>query len=285
MNNNSFGIMFHYFHKGKQIQGSLSSKQFEDIIKHLEIVPAKEWLKTRKGVCLTFDDGLINQYQIALPILKKYNLTAFWFINSAPLVGDIVPLEVYRYFRNKYFKSINEFYEEFFNLTPDVHVPHDYLSEYPFYSKNDIKFRFIRDRILDTDLYHHIMDKLMESKKINTDKLIDKLWMNSHQIQDLHNNDHIIGLHSHTHPTTLSNLTQLDQLKEYKYNLNILMYMLGDIPTTMSHPCNSYSNITLDILKRLGIKLGFRSNNIKKDYSLLEYPRKDCMLMSLKEKE
>lgn len=43
----------------------------------------------------------------------------------------------------------------------------------------------------------------------------------------------------------------------------------------MSHPCNSYNNDTLMILKDLGIKIGFRANLAKDVYSNFEIPRVD----------
>ena len=43
----------------------------------------------------------------------------------------------------------------------------------------------------------------------------------------------------------------------------------------MSHPCNSYNNYTLEILKKLDIKLGFRANLVKGYNSEYEIPRID----------
>ena len=43
----------------------------------------------------------------------------------------------------------------------------------------------------------------------------------------------------------------------------------------MSHPCNSYSEDTLQLLEGMGIKIGFRSNLTERQHSDLEYPRED----------
>ena len=46
-------------------------------------------------------------------------------------------------------------------------------------------------------------------------------------------------------------------------------------PQVMSHPSNSYSDVTLDILSRLGVRLGFQSNMVRPGETKLEYPRED----------
>ena len=73
------GIMFHHFHKNKKTyQGSINANDLEKIILFIvrkNIINADEWLKEYliKGnklrkVCFTFDDCLISQFKIALPI-------------------------------------------------------------------------------------------------------------------------------------------------------------------------------------------------------------------------
>tara|TARA_Y100000590_G_C15039663_1_gene758367 strand:+ start:108 stop:386 length:279 start_codon:yes stop_codon:yes gene_type:complete len=78
------GIMFHHFHdhkKHKISQGSISKEQFLKIINFIgrkNILDADEFInkynnKTLKKnhVCLTFDDGLLSQFDIAISLLKK----------------------------------------------------------------------------------------------------------------------------------------------------------------------------------------------------------------------
>ena len=91
----SHGLMFHRLcntKKDLKIPGTLTKKNFEDIIKFVNpkrILNPIVWLdKLKKNqlkkndLCLTFDDGLSNQKKIALPILNKYKLKAFWFIHT-----------------------------------------------------------------------------------------------------------------------------------------------------------------------------------------------------------
>jgi hypothetical protein len=71
----------------------------------------------------------------------------------------------------------------------------------------------------------------------------------------------LIGLHSHTHPTVMEKLPYDDQKNEYKKCLNKISLLLNKPKNQikyMSHPCGSYNNYTLEILKNLGIELGFK---------------------------
>jgi len=98
------GIMFHHFHDDKHVngQGAISAQQLEHIIEHYgnRLLSANEWFSKAKAnclderdVCLTFDDALLCQYDIAVPVLEKHNLTAFWFVYSSVLGGGLKNLK------------------------------------------------------------------------------------------------------------------------------------------------------------------------------------------------
>ena len=110
--------------------------------------------------------------------------------------------------------------------------------------------------------------------------------MNNEHIVKMRKLGHLIGLHSHTHPTVLEELSLEEQTDEYSKNITILSKILNcdkkEIKS-MSHPCGSYNQHTLKILKDLGIELGFRrtmeielEKNMKKNNnSFLEIARQD----------
>ena len=238
-------------------------------------------------ICLSFDDSLLCQAEIAVPILNKRDIQAFFFVYSSPLVGKPDPLEIYRYFRTVEFSRIDQFYIEFFQETetafPDLinaglkdYDSTSYLSAFSFYTENDKWFRFLRDQVLGKERYDQVMDNLMKQHNFDRLKASSKLWMNNTHLENLRDSGHIIGLHSYSHPTMIHKMPVEQQEKEYVQNFEHLYSILGQRPLAMSHPCGNYSDDTLEILKKLGIKLGFRSStSITSIRSPLEVPRDD----------
>jgi peptidoglycan/xylan/chitin deacetylase (PgdA/CDA1 family) len=154
--------------------------------------------------------------------------------------------------------------------------PDLYLASYPFYSRNDRIFRYLRDVVLSSAAYNQIMERMMRKYRFDPSKAAEMLWMNNQHLRALDEGGHVVGLHSYSHPTVLANLAQTDQKEEYERNLGHLVRVLGSRPITMSHPCNSYSSTTLQVLSNFGIKVGFCATmDDLVDRSHLEYPRQD----------
>lgn len=281
--------MFHHFYGDThpQSQGSISAEQLAQIIEHYKkvLVPAAEWAeRARSGrlkdeVCLTFDDNLRCQFDIAYPILNDYHLTAFWFVSTAIFAAQPDLLEVYHRFRNKYFSNVEDFYRAFFAVADHqgelaTFKPATYLPQYSFYTDDDRRFRYLRDEVLSVQEYNQAMSVLLTQYQVTVAELAVKLWMDEDQLRALKAAGHIVGLHSHTHPTNLKKLSVDEQRAEYEQNKTTLTKILGAEPTAVSHPCGSYDDDTLKILADLGISLGFR-DTMTAGPSQLELPRQD----------
>jgi peptidoglycan/xylan/chitin deacetylase (PgdA/CDA1 family) len=294
------GIMFHHFHRPGEpsAQGSITADEFSDLIDFVgrkHILPAQEWFTraqadrlTPTDICLTFDDNLMCQYEVARPVLDSYGLSCFFFIYSAVCRGKLEPLEIYRVFRNAHFARVQDFYDAFEisveETLPEVQLcnrmetfsPDEYLKLFPFYSAADKRFRFIRDDVLGRDRYCEVMDAMIIARGLSKLALAKGLWMNDSCLRDLARKGHIIGLHSYSHPTRLSELAPKVQADEYEKNYQHIVEATGIVPIAMSHPCNSYSPATLDLLSELGIKLGFCSNMAPiANRTRFEFPRQD----------
>lgn len=297
------GMMYHHFHDDdKHIveQGSISAEKFDDMLTYYgkthNIISAEEFLyKSRKGsltpkdVCLTFDDGLLCQYDVAYPVMKdRGGLTAFWFVYTSPFDGVMEKLEIYRHFRFSEFSDIEEFYKAFFELVSKTdekameamkeYPVNEYLKEYPFYTPNDKYFRYMRDRVLGEERYYALMDRLIEEYHYNVSENAKQLWLNEGHIRELHQQGHIMGLHSYSHPTMMINKDYAAQKKEYGTNKKWLEAVIGEEVSAVSYPCNSYNADTLRCMKEFGVQIGFRSNmaDVVPKEAHYEYPREDC---------
>lgn len=292
MNKNFYhGIMFHYFHGNKthkKSQGSIDKDQLSNIIKKIgrkNILNADEFfyrhlekkLKSN-NVCFTFDDGLKSQFDIALPILQDYKIKSFFFINTINYTDNKNYIELFRFFRNNFFKSINEYYKEFFSyidkdlnsfFKKELSTLKKLKQKFPYYSINDLKFRITRDSLLTKSEYIKICFKMFDSKKFSYKKHLNKLYLSKKELVQISKLGHLIGLHSHSHHHKIESLKLEDQIKEYKKNLYLLEKILNKRKNEinyMSHPNGSYTTGTLKILNKLGIKLGFKQiMTIEKD--------------------
>ena len=294
------GIMFHHFHRaGERFgQGSITADEFADSLEFVglkHILPAQEWFdRAMQGkldnndICLTFDDNLMCQYEVAVPVMQHYGLTAFFFIYSSVSEGNVENLEIYRRFRSEYFDSIPAFYAAFerevdvclpeFKLSEKIQgfKPEEYLKPFVFYTPEDRRFRYIRDELLGPQKYFQVMDSMIVSAGLTKEMLARNLWMDNSRLQDLSSKGNMIGLHSYSHPTRMCELSGDEQRTEYSKNYAHIVRATGKKPVAMSHPCNSYNADTLATLRSLGIQLGFCSNmGVVPSRGMLEFPRKD----------
>ena len=291
--------MFHHFHGNphKKTQGSISANQLHKIIyflkKKYNLVNANEFLykfinkKIKKNdVCLTFDDSLKSQVDIALPVLNKEKVQAFFFLYTNIFEKKFNKLEVFRDFRTTRYKNVDFFYKDFFSLFKKKHPNKyqifkkdkikKYLAQYTFYSSRDRQFRFCRDKILSIKNYESIMIKLMKKKNYNLVKEKNKILMSKTDIKKILKYNQLLGLHSHNHQTDMSKMSYKKQLLDYKKNFLFFKKNFNIRPKSMSHPYGRYNKNSIKVLKKIGIKLGFLSDFTKgKFFSSLEVPRYD----------
>ena len=121
-------IMFHHFHSQKHspTQGSISAEEFEEMLDWLDdrynLVNAHEYTWKLENnclqsndICLSFDDALLCQFDVAVPVLRQRSIQAFFFVYSSVFTGNLELLEIFRYFRTSCFDNIDHFYRIFFN--------------------------------------------------------------------------------------------------------------------------------------------------------------------------
>ena len=300
--------MFHHFHddgihtKG---QGSISKDDFYKLIKFIgkkNILDADIFFEKFKKnnlkkneVCLTFDDGIKSQIDVALPALEDLKIKSFFFVPTSIFEDKPDNVEVFRYFRMNYFKDINDFYINFYKalnkylnnfFKQNQTKIKDAKIKFPHYSIEDIKFRLVRNILLKKTDYEKTMFLMMYEKKFEPKKFYSNLFFNSEDLKNLNKLGHLVGSHSHNHPRFLETLSYEEQKQEYKQSISNISKILDkpqDEIKWMSHPYGNYDNNSLQILKELGIELGFKQimtiepeKGMKKiNNSFLEIARQD----------
>lgn len=295
----SHGLLFHHFHDVSHPvgQGSISGEDLHEIIDRIgrrHFLDAGDWMeRARAGrlqptdLCLTFDDNLRCQYDVARPVLDAAGLSAFWFVYTSPLKGTMERLELYRYFRSVQFPDFNSFFSAFLDYV--AATPHgdgldiimasaeaaSYLDEFPFYSLTDRQFRYLRDIHLGEAQYDAVMAALIAASSLPIAEIHEKLWMDGKNLRELAAAGHVVGTHSHTHPTRIEMLADGDLRSEHETSHQLLSDLIGAPPQAMSHPCNMWDGRTLDILDELGFEIGFAARLEVGQASRFLYPRHD----------
>lgn len=294
------GLMFHHFTDAERhpyIQGALTAERFDAILRKIgtrRFLKPRDWIertvagRLRPGdLCLTFDDTLASQNEIALPVMEAHDLEAFFFVYSSVLDGELELFELIRFFRNMCFPSPDSFYDAFFEEARasiyKVPIEHSlsnrewkkHLENYEFYTDADRRFRFVRDKILPQAEFYAICSRMMDRAGFSREEVGARIWLTTDNLVALAEAGHEIGLHSTTHPTNLGSCSIAEQRREYDYNFNQLSTLLGKRPDTAAYPSGSYDRNTIDIMRSLGIKIGFRSDLGGEDNPPLEQGRLD----------
>jgi len=275
--------MFHRFRASADAgdaQGSLTPEEFEMILLDVglkNILSPAEWMERLdngglqyRHVCITFDDGLKCQADYALPILQKFDLRAFWFIYSCVFEGQPVRGEIYSHVLGR-IGALSSLLGEFTKRCPPSMLALLRTPEFdgyaarmhegaPFYSAEDIEYRFLRNRADQRACFEQLMDTILREHGFDLDELARQLWMTNADLEMLTKAEHHVGLHSYDHPYVIADLTLEEQRVQYGRNFAHIAAVTGRAPQAVSHPLNSYNQDSLAVLQELGIRVGFRAN-------------------------
>ncbi len=304
MNISNTAIMFHDFHHNNSkpnTQGSVNQDYIYKLIKYLgnkNILSPEDYISKynnnkldKNHLCLTFDDGLKSQLNIAFPILNDFKIKSFFFIPSTYILNKNKVLESYKYFYMNYYSNISFYYEDFFYelykyfdkkklniLLKSYHYKIlNIIKLKSFYSYQDIQFRIIRNSIISDVLFSKINKKLFKKKNFDYSKINKNKYLNEKDLK-LIAKENKIGLHSYSHFFNLRKCSYISQYNEYKKNKKHLSSIINNqIINSLSYPSGIYNHQSVKILKKLKINFAFRNIN-KKYYYKYEKQNKNLFV-------
>ena len=152
-----------------------------------------------------------------------------------------------------------------------------YLSNSPFYTDNDRRFRYVRDVMLGQENYFALMDHMLSKFEYDIDKSSKDLWIDKEIVKTLVNNGHIIGLHSHTHPTRITSVSDEEMEHEYRHNKETLEQIVGFPINVAAYPCGQYDERSIKLLRDIGINIAFNAFLVPPTMGYFQYeiPRQD----------
>jgi peptidoglycan/xylan/chitin deacetylase (PgdA/CDA1 family) len=196
-----------------------------------------------RAACITFDDGYIDNYTNALPILKKYGLPATIFIATDYLDGGMMWNDVI-------FEAIRRFGGPFTLKSLGVNGEN---------CSNDEEKLMLLQNIIPKIKYMEPGKRAETVGKIEetTGYQRQPMMMGVDQIQELLDNGVTIGAHTKSHPI-LRNLTDQEAQNEIAESREILQKLIGSEVSLFAYPNGrpgeDYSDRDVEIVKKLGFR-------------------------------
>jgi peptidoglycan/xylan/chitin deacetylase (PgdA/CDA1 family) len=94
---------------------------------------------------------------------------------------------------------------------------------------------------------------------VTTGMIGSPCFVSAENIRDLRRRGHVVGSHSHTHPSVCWRLTEEEMLREWRTSCQTLSAILGEPITVASVPGGDMNRVTVSTAAQAGIKFLFTS--------------------------
>ena len=271
---NMFEQQLHFFLK------NFSVVAMEDIIKYIQ-TDGKGYNLPENSLLLTFDDGYIDNFTVALPLLKKYGIQGSFFIPGKTFTENAL-LDVNKvHFILASADNVSDLVEDINNLLDEARKEIEY-SNLPanseLYAQYGVANRFDNadvifcKRILQTAIPEKLrkeMSSRLFTKYVGLDEGVfaRELYMNSDQIKCLKDNGMFIGIHGYDH-YWLGNLPVDKMKQDIDKALEVMRPFIDINSWAMNYPYGSYNQSVIDYIKAKGCVIGFTTVVGKADLSM-----------------
>lgn len=263
-------------------------KQLLLLKNHGDFIHPNTLLENRKEVLaskdnyflITFDDGLKEQFELALPILEKLKIPALFFINSINHIEKKVSL-VHKVHLVRSVVSSEMLYENLENYTnrklnqKEVFESHQF---YRFDNQKSAELKYFLNVLLNFEAQEKFINAIF-TEYFNENLVLENLYMNTKEIQQLIQKGYI-GSHTHTH-LPLGIYDEKTILYELETTKKYLEVVGGATINYVSYPYGTVLAATVqvaELAKQVGYKFGFTTqpkvNNAADNLLLLN--RFDC---------
>jgi peptidoglycan/xylan/chitin deacetylase (PgdA/CDA1 family) len=248
----------YYIQPGMYVKNSVFEMQMAFLKEHFEIVSFSEVLqlwqdnnldKSKRYCVITFDDGWLDNYLYAYPILKKYNIPATIFLPTS-YIGttqwfwpDKMGFLLRSYYANNMQANQKEALKEYFKKYPWLITDNGKMTSQVI----DIAIEKCKD-LSDDEIENIIMGL---SKLLNALPPDDRLLFDWKEVEEMSNHNISFGSHSLNHRilTKLSTAEIQKELVESQYMLGKMR--INHVPV-FCYPNGDYTDKIIEKVKASG---------------------------------
>lgn len=242
-----------------------------------------------KSVLLTFDDGYIDNYTYALPVLEEAGVQGSFFIPGKTFTThQLLDVNKIHYILasvdiNKLILDVKERMDYYrggeFAFAPTEELFRKYAVASRFDNKETIFVKRMLQTVLPERLRNKISSDLFEKYVgVSETVLAHELYMSEGQIRTMKKHGMFIGCHGYDH-YWLGNLSEEEMRHDIDMALDTIDEFIDRKCWVMNYPYGSYNDEVLGYIETKGACIGLttqpRTADLDKDASL-ELPRFDC---------
>lgn len=268
-------------------------KQHFNVVRMEDVINAVQNQKNgelpEKPLLLTFDDGYIDNFTFAFPLLEEFGFQGSFFIPGKTFsthqlldvnkIHYILAAADINLLLQDVFERLNYYRGLEYPIQPHEELFQKYAVENRFDSKETIFVKRILQTVLPEKLRNKISSDLFEKYVgISEEKLAYELYMNADQIRMMKRHGMFIGLHGYDH-YWLGNLPKDEMMSDVDNAMEALREFIDKKAWVMNYPYGSYNQDVVQYVKSKGAVLGLttevRVAEIRVD-NRFTLPRLDC---------
>ena len=272
----------------RQLEFMKENFRFVTMEQVLDAVEGKTQLPDR-ALLLTFDDGYVDNYTFAFPLLEEFGAQGSFFIPGKTFrthqlldvnkIHYILAGADIRVLTEDVKREMNRYRGTEFDFAPVEELYEQYAVDSRFDDKNTIFVKRMLQTVLPERLRGIIADNLFEKYVgISQEKLAYELYMTEDQIRMMHRHGMFIGLHGYDH-YWLANLPQQQMEQDICNALDALDEFIDRKRWVMNYPYGDYNDSVIDYVRSRGACIGLTTDVRVADLAAdgpFTLPRLDC---------
>ena len=305
MKNKIYIVMYHYirdlknsrYPKIKGLDISLFRKQLEFFKNNFSVIRMEQFIASSKGnnvlpenaILLTFDDGYIDNYTYAMPLLEEFGFQGSFFIPGKTFTThQLLDVNKIHYILasadiNKIVLDVKEKMNYYrgneYNYPDTDELWNQYAKANRFDSGETIFVKRMLQTVLPENLRNRISSELFEKHVgVSEEQLAYEIYMNSDQIATMKRHGMFIGVHGYDH-YWLGKLPNNKMEEDINKALEVMDGFIDKNEWVMNYPYGNYSSDVIEFIKGKGACLGLTTEVRIADLnnnSPFELPRFDC---------